>query len=92
MGLQEGRLLVGLGHVPDLLVEGIPVYKCTVITGYVDRDGYAPAREGHHASQLVLGVQRRVEGEGPTLVSGMKISDIILEAFLNVLYATVNYE
>ena len=36
MGLQEGRLLVGLGHVPDLLVEGIPVYKCTVITGYED--------------------------------------------------------
>ena len=69
MGLQEGRLLVGLGHVPDLLVEGIPVYMFTVETGCEDGI-YSPAREGHHASQLVLGVQRRVEGEGATLMSG----------------------
>ena len=49
--LEEGRLLVGLGHVSDLLVEGIP------------------AREAHHPGQPVLGVQRRVQGQGTTLVS-----------------------
>ena len=40
---------------------------------------YAPAGEGDHASQLVLGVQRSVEREGATLASGEKISAIFLE-------------